>query len=664
MAATSDSGQTYGTCRCCLSVGYYKDILDTVRKAYRDIFATTFNLQLTKDKNVKEIFCRPCIRKLIDATEFREMVVESEQKLLSDCVYNSPSIEFVDMQGGSMKKEKEKDEEEETKKKEDMHHELIVVKVEEEEHRDVSEEVEATAAGDGRSVQDNQSMNDSTDDDDENMSLAKMSSLSPIGLNYRRYLMSRVSGSHTHHNELNQTQGALAQGSSNQQTSTKPAQSDENTAGDDYRTTQCQYDDGPFVQQGSSNQLTARKQVDSKHESSSKEKPNIKHTGKSSKKVLPNKKPKEKETVVIFKKKSWLDREVAPKNKEKSLQIKQSIKNSANEATLEERKTLEHANIADETNTLEETRMSTKPKLETLRRYKRGCYVIKQKNLIDTDIRLTYTYQKSNLAGLPNPNIMAINQLNYSNFVLKHSNALPFQYSQGKYMCAYCFYISLDIDEVRNHSTMHDTSTPLMKKISFPLALEISELTCSICNSRVPNLDTLLSHLEHEHSKKPKTENEGSVMPFVVTKKDLKCLHCDEIFDTFGRLLLHSNKHYPIHICDKCGIGFPSIRKLKDHKYKHEEETRGCSKCGVMLATKAAQKWHMVKEHGKKDRYKCPVCSAPCRSYGSRARHLAAAHGRAVRLPCALCAAAFLTPALRNKHYRRTGHLKLSQNKQ
>ncbi|KAI5636843.1 zinc-finger associated domain (zf-AD) domain-containing protein [Phthorimaea operculella] len=81
-----NKNQLFGRCRCCLDFGYHAEI-------HRETFLETFNLFLSTNPSLTTMICKLCIDRLNDATEFKAMVVKSEQQLLSKAE-GTTSFEF------------------------------------------------------------------------------------------------------------------------------------------------------------------------------------------------------------------------------------------------------------------------------------------------------------------------------------------------------------------------------------------------------------------------------------------------------------------------------------------------------------------------------------------------------------------------------------------
>lgn len=220
-------------------------------------------------------------------------------------------------------------------------------------------------------------------------------------------------------------------------------------------------------------------------------------------------------------------------------------------------------------------------------------------------------------------------------------------------MCAYCQAISPNIAELRTHSTIHEKLDVFENpniRISFPLRVDITNLTCTICNETVLTVKDLTSHLSKAHEKSTNSEYSDGVIPFVLTDKEYKCVHCGEMFERFLSLFVHMNKHYQSHVCPTCGKGFSGRHKLRSHLTCHESGQFACPKCDLVFMNRASKNRHMSVGHGKKERYRCPICDTHFDSYHSRLRHLDRVHGQKVEYRCSMCPSVFGSSTLRYSH--------------
>ncbi|XP_038221180.1 myoneurin-like isoform X13 [Zerene cesonia] len=237
--------------------------------------------------------------------------------------------------------------------------------------------------------------------------------------------------------------------------------------------------------------------------------------------------------------------------------------------------------------------------------------------------------------------------------ILQFSNAVAFRYLRGKLMCAYCPVICVNMIELRVHAQTHDKLDLITKpeiRNSFPLRIDISDLTCSICNHAVEKLSNLKSHLANQHDKDIPSEN--GVVPFVLTGTELRCVHCGLLFQCFMTLSIHMNMHYQTYVCHACGKGYSGKHKLRAHMKCHESGQFACPTCNAVFSNRVLKNRHVAVAHGPKKRYRCPLCNEPFESYHSRLQHLDKIHDQKSEYRCHLCSAAFVSATGRYSHVR------------
>lgn len=220
-------------------------------------------------------------------------------------------------------------------------------------------------------------------------------------------------------------------------------------------------------------------------------------------------------------------------------------------------------------------------------------------------------------------------------------------------MCAYCSDIYASIQEIRAHTVVHNKLDIFKnRKIRqlFPLKIEITNLSCTVCNVPTSTIDLLKIHLSNVHCKTINPNYTDGVMPFYLTGKELRCVHCGLQFDKFMTLFIHMNKHYPSFVCDTCGKAYSGQNKLRSHQAMHETGQFKCSQCDVILPNRIVRNRHMNDVHGPKDRYRCPICDDHFDSYHNRLRHLNVVHGEKTEYKCTYCPAVFISCTSRYSH--------------
>ncbi|KAJ8704000.1 hypothetical protein PYW07_013294 [Mythimna separata] len=248
--------------------------------------------------------------------------------------------------------------------------------------------------------------------------------------------------------------------------------------------------------------------------------------------------------------------------------------------------------------------------------------------------------------------------------ILESSNACPFRWRRGSFACAFCPLSFGDFSGVKEHTVDHPNRIEALRKAR-PFAnvkMEVTELRCELCLTRMTDLDALAEHLIKNHNKPIVSKLGLGVTPFYLTEdKEYKCTHCDETFVTFTNLNTHLNLHYPNSICFQCGKAFSSIHRLKSHLLTHDATTttqHKCTKCDQVFPTRVLKNNHITQKHGPEFRYKCPYCKESFKSYADRGRHLKTAHDKKIEYPCSLCSSVFAMCNQRTKHIKQV-HMRI-----
>lgn len=249
--------------------------------------------------------------------------------------------------------------------------------------------------------------------------------------------------------------------------------------------------------------------------------------------------------------------------------------------------------------------------------------------------------------------------------LIKHSNALVFRWQRGKFMCAYCPKISINLIELRSHSSEHnklDIFETNKTRLLFPLNIDISDLVCSICNVLINGIDELKCHLNDVHAIKVNPDHTDGVIPFRLIGQELRCVSCESRFDKFMTLFIHMNEHYQSFVCDSCGKAYSAENRLRSHKAIHESGQFGCTQCDMVFSNRIAKNRHISEKHRPKNRYRCPICDEHLNSYHSRLLHLKMAHGESSEYRCTYCPSVFNSGSSRYMHIQGV-HLKKRQKK-
>ncbi|XP_050676825.1 zinc finger protein 668-like isoform X12 [Leptidea sinapis] len=239
--------------------------------------------------------------------------------------------------------------------------------------------------------------------------------------------------------------------------------------------------------------------------------------------------------------------------------------------------------------------------------------------------------------------------------ILENSNAVAFRWLRGKFMCAYCPKILVNMKDLRSHTESHDQTELFSKRgirYYLPIRVDITDLACNICKESIKDLTVLKLHLTETHDIKFLQQYPDGVVPFVLTGDEYRCVHCGILFHQFMTLFVHMNKHYQTYVCDTCGKGYSGVHKLRSHLKSHESGNFVCSKCDLNFINRVLRSRHMSVIHGPKQRYRCPICDTTFDSFHSRVRHLDKVHGQRSEYRCEFCPAVFGSAASIYAHVR------------
>ncbi|CAH2234262.1 jg14217 [Pararge aegeria aegeria] len=237
------------------------------------------------------------------------------------------------------------------------------------------------------------------------------------------------------------------------------------------------------------------------------------------------------------------------------------------------------------------------------------------------------------------PKKLSSNTLRRRNLMILFNNTtiIPFK-CRGKCRCFYCGEEIPIYDELRKHTEAHgpcsenDRSIKLIKTDDAEVKIDVSDLTCVLCNETFNNLDEIVAHLMNKH----KLPYDKNVKLLVMTYRliDLQCLLCKQKFLQVSELVIHVNlkhpsqsldcnvchqtfirkgyldahmrlKHKKDHKCLKCPNKFASHAELQEHKSKAHVAV--CNICFTRFSTQKKRLMHMKTEHSG-DKLKCGFC--------------------------------------------------------
>ncbi|XP_060809251.1 zinc finger protein 208 [Amyelois transitella] len=238
--------------------------------------------------------------------------------------------------------------------------------------------------------------------------------------------------------------------------------------------------------------------------------------------------------------------------------------------------------------------------------------------------------------------------------LFNNTTIIPFKW-RGKFLCFYCAKSYSEYPEFRKHTKSHgpcttkDYALKVIKGNHIEIKVDVSEITCDICNEPFGNMSEIVDHLVGKHN----MEYDKSVdIPFQAYRLiDFKCLCCDQQFSYFGSLVSHVNIMHPQNsfICDDCGATFNKKRDLAVHMrnlhrqggypcdqctenfdtyyslrtHQNTAHFRKCKNCSLHFLSPALLQKHMKAEHPEDGNVKCSFCGKECHSTNGLAQHTA-----------------------------------------
>ncbi|KAL0808613.1 hypothetical protein ABMA28_013052 [Loxostege sticticalis] len=243
--------------------------------------------------------------------------------------------------------------------------------------------------------------------------------------------------------------------------------------------------------------------------------------------------------------------------------------------------------------------------------------------------------------------------------IVEFSYVCPFKCRHNHLLCHYCGQTFSDPTLLRQHTeTSH---TPKKFKITEHrnmLKVDLTRIDCRLCTETINNLDDFKKHISTVHNKKYYFDFKDLILPFRLTKDEMKCAICDVIFPYFHALNKHMNEHFSNYVCETCGLGFVDKGRFVMHQQRHEEGDFPCETCGKVFKAQYNRDLHNDRVHMKRGRVYCPKCDIRLMSYHQKLKHLVEVHGEEpLSFPCNMCDKVFETRRTLTIH-RRKDHLK------
>ncbi|KAI5640755.1 hypothetical protein NE865_06862 [Phthorimaea operculella] len=195
--------------------------------------------------------------------------------------------------------------------------------------------------------------------------------------------------------------------------------------------------------------------------------------------------------------------------------------------------------------------------------------------------------------------------------LFNNTTIIPFKW-KGKHICFYCGETFTEYAQLKKHTIAHgpcttkDYSLKIIKGNHIEVKIDVSDISCNICNEPFPKFEEIVDHLIGKH----KLEYDKSIDTEIVEYRlaDCRCLYCDQEFSYFGRLVSHVNMNHPQNnfICNECGGSFNKKRDLSEHiRSNHKEGGYTCKQCSEVFETKNLLLKHQNSYHFRR----CKHCS-------------------------------------------------------
>ncbi|XP_063836758.1 zinc finger protein ZFP2-like [Ostrinia nubilalis] len=243
--------------------------------------------------------------------------------------------------------------------------------------------------------------------------------------------------------------------------------------------------------------------------------------------------------------------------------------------------------------------------------------------------------------------------------IIEFSYVCPFKCRHNHLLCHYCGAHFIDPVHLREHTeTSHSPKKFKIAEHRNMLKVDLTRIDCRLCPENITNLDDFKKHISSVHNKKYYFDFKDLILPFKLTKNEMKCAVCDVIFPYFHALNKHMNVHFSNYVCETCGLGFVDKGRFVMHQQRHEEGDYPCETCGKVFKAQYNRDLHNDRVHMKRGRVYCPKCDIRLMSYHQKLKHLVEVHGEEpLSFTCNVCDKVFETRRTLTIH-RRKDHLK------
>ncbi|KAG6460272.1 hypothetical protein O3G_MSEX011882 [Manduca sexta] len=243
--------------------------------------------------------------------------------------------------------------------------------------------------------------------------------------------------------------------------------------------------------------------------------------------------------------------------------------------------------------------------------------------------------------------------------IVEFSYVCPFKCRHNHLLCYYCGQVFSDPQLLREHTiNSHHPKKFKVTEHKNMIKIDLTRIDCRLCPVKINDLEEFKRHIVTTHKKKYYFDFKDSVLPFRLTKEEIKCALCNVIFPYFHALNKHMNEHFSNYVCETCGLGFVDKGRFVMHQQRHDQGDFPCETCGKMFKAEYNRDLHIDRVHRKRGRVYCPKCDIKLMSYPQKLKHLVEAHGeQPLSFPCTMCEKVCETRRTLTIHWRKD-HLK------
>lgn len=244
--------------------------------------------------------------------------------------------------------------------------------------------------------------------------------------------------------------------------------------------------------------------------------------------------------------------------------------------------------------------------------------------------------------------------------VLAYSNATPIRgYWGSGYVCGFCPEQFALPSALKKHTLTHanyPTTFTVTHVRTHVARLDVTGLKCSICNTKMEDMLSLMYHLQRQHKKPMHFDINNHIIPFKFDTVELECIECEKKFSNFKLLSEHmANIHYRNYVCGKCDRGFVNRVHLVAHKDTHKTGKFNCDFCAKHFDTRRKKTTHERIKHTLQSKYeKCGYCKMSFQNAAQRNNHELRTHRKQITdFKCTACDKSYARQRSLREHIKR-----------